>query len=296
MADFEVVGMSASDAAAWRAAIGGSEEITSGASPLVCGNVALTLVTSGATHGVEIIELDDLPFTLDDFSRPENYGFRHVIALKVQTENDDVIHIRLNNGSTILAKDRAGNTIAEVSGDIIVLDYVGATAVFEWGGEQWYLNQEDNNNSTTLVKVPILPSLSPPVAKDRVLIAFNSGSGWSAAPVPGSLSTESTAASPTTIIHDQYCTALRSSGSAGVETVVVADSSTRYIGTRHFFEADEFANIADSFTFDVSNIKALDGSSLTSITMDTVGQYLLLELWAPSEWRVLRGTAVVSLV
>lgn len=274
---------------------GNSEEITSGAAPVVCAaDKNLTLVTSGGTHGDEIVELDDLVFTLDGFARPEQYGLRHVIVLKTLTANDDVVKVRLNSGSTINIKDKKGNILAVVENDAVVLDYEGATAVFEWAGEGWILNHEDNNTSTTFTDVvPIVPAPSAS-GKDEFLNSFNGNLGWAASPAPGTLHTVSTGASPTAVAHDQYTTALRSGATGGTEIFSIAEVQFRSIGTRHVFVADEINDPADVLSLDVTNVKALDGSSVSSVTMDTEGQYILLEAWTPTEWRILRGTAVVT--
>jgi hypothetical protein len=44
----------------------------------------------------------------------------------------------------------------------------------------------------------------------------------------------------------------------------------------------------------VSNIQLDDGSPASSVVLDDADDWLLLEAWTTTDWRIKRGTATVS--
>ena len=282
-----------------------SESITSGATDTTADvAVTITRITSGGTAGNENVVLPDFAYTVPAASpvaASEKNGTRHIFILDVQTDPADVVLAFAGSvGTDAVMLDTANNVLARISGGVR-LDYPGAAATFVWWDTGWQFEIGNYDNSSDLTGtafyVPSLAAASPNVS--LYLTGTNTGSPsdaplWTTAPMPGSISFLQTGAAPLTIDYNQYSVLLTTGGTGGTESVILPAPGVALQGTRQVIALDTITAPSDVVSFDVSNIQDIAGGALTSITMDTADQYLLLEVWDAATYRVLRGTATVT--
>lgn len=256
-----------------------TESVTSGASPVVCGNVDVTVVTSGGTQGVEIVQLDNLAFTVGGYTAPATFGQRHVIYLETQADPADVVKVRLNSGDSIYASDSKGTITATVSDGLVVLDYEGATAAFVWVGTTWRLDNTAYDNDSAysadvkyiaagLVNANRFPYIdvsgnlsyaydpnNPRMVKDLVI---SDGT-------PGDADLQ------------YHATSFFTTGSAGersISELPIIDHTFRK--HQHLFVYNFQGNVGHFVTVPATNITQ-DGQSVSAITLSAIGDYLLIE-------------------
>lgn len=270
------------------------ESVTTGASPIDANiSKTVTAITSGGTAGDEYIDLPNPDLPIDGWFNAELIGARHVLYLATQTNPSDNVRVTIGGGSGIKIKGINGATLGEAVA--LRLNYVGAAAVLIWQGEEWFCDLSDGGGDVSVFgnMRTYLPSVLNHPKRD-ILSSYNTNVGWGAMPIPGSSHAVATGAAPVAVDPDQYCTQLVTGGTAGVETVSLNNSAASNIGNIHVFELDTLTNPADSISLSVTNIQSISGGAVASIVFDTVHEYLVLELWEPNVWRILRGTAAVT--
>lgn len=297
----EVTTMTDEQRAALQAAIGGSETVTTGVAPISANlNVSVTKIISGGTAGDESLTLALPTLPVDSYVNADFVGLRHTFVVVTQADPADRV-ILTAPGSFLAIVDNFGNTLANPSLGKIVLDYVGAHVVLVWGGESWLVETLSQETDTSWInEVAYLP----PVSNLNQQILISNNGAWQTFPDSGVASSYEYLTSGVVPVaaSTQYHQAFMETGnSGGTETITFARPDDgglgpALVGMRHLFILGEQNNPSDVISLDVTNIQDASGAALASITFDTVNQYLLVEAWDIATWRVVRGTATVSLI
>lgn len=278
--------------------VGGAEAVTTGAAPVDANNLkTLTVVTSGGTADIEQIVLPD--FTLDGNGvNAARNGTIHVVQLGTQTDPDDDVRVFPGVVGGFNFYDISGEGVGQVDEGVVLSE--GETATFIWYDYQWFWQNYSYNNDTTILnQVHYVPSLGDP-RRQQVLIGDGSSGNvfWT-----GDLGTTSTFYYLTTGVdpvnypppfHQIYIT---TGGTAGTEEInSVVPPYLDFVGAQQLIRIGTQTNPADVVSIDdpANYIRNSDGSVVTSITFDAVDEYLLIEAYDATTWRIVSGTATVT--
>jgi hypothetical protein len=106
-----------------------------------------------------------------------------------------------------------------------------------------------------------------------------------------------TGATSITLSLGDYGTHIKTSGAGTAQTVALP--SGEYVGQRKLVILKEKGVAGDSITFTMSNIEENlyvgggVGGGATALTMNTAGQYVLLE-WSGAKWQILYNSGTLT--
>lgn len=282
------------------------EAITTGAAPVAAGRlIDLTVITSGGTGGVEYVDLLDLEDLNGDPAAfdPELQGQRHTFYLEDQVDPGDVVTIRTkqfggaHNEYPTPFIDEMGRQVGLIStaNGGVVLNYPAACITFEWLTYLgWTFALAPGVNATVNTDGPLLQYVAGvgPSNVGAVLTSFGSGSTF----VPRVGAEGGT--NPTTHHFKPEAADICQLSSADVGQTIVIDlpvvsaGAIPSLGQRIWVYGFQGA-LSGVVNIDPTNIRTLAGGAVTSIAVDHL-QWLLLEVWDETTWRILRGTAAVT--
>lgn len=124
---------------------------------------------------------------------------------------------------------------------------------------------------------------------DSLVAAVVNGSaraGLDVLNLQGSEAVTTSDAAPTALSIAVYQSILTTGGSAGAEEAEIGDGTGAVVGQRKLITLESLGDPGDSVALDDANIVADDGSSLSAVTMDAEGAFLLLE-WNGTAWQTL---------
>jgi hypothetical protein len=273
------------------------EQITTGASPVSADlSMLVTAITSGGTGGDEFITLAKYPLIIDSYSNPEKLGTLHTLYLAAQTDPGDVVKIQVEGGS-LASYDDAGNRIGQLQTNEVALEFAAAFVSFRWTGETWALvNYLKECNAEILSISAAGASLSDP-ENGRIVHGGAGSLGASFIGDPGANTYQylDTGAAPVSADMSYRGIIIETGGTGGTEQVFVAGpGAVQLIGFRQLITLAEQTDPADVVDIQAANIKTEAGADITSITMDAVDEFLLIEAWDASTWRMIRSTATVT--
>ena len=289
-----------SQAAALRAAFDAlpptTESVTTGASSITADiTKTLTLVTSGGT-GVERINLPNFAFTIDGWATPEHNGTVHVIAIVALGDPGDMVRVDLGGSANVTLCDINGITVGTYSNGV-PLNYLGASVTAVWQDGRWYLNGMSNNATDYPEErsqyIPPTGGLVPDLTYVLCGQQNNETPGWSLLPIPGTIQFVTTSATLLEVYPHAYAT-LVTSGGTGVEWINYNAAGIGSVGARSYIVFANAGDAGDTINLVPTLIFTEAGATIASIVFDTDGQYLVLEQWDTTTYRVVRGDATVT--
>lgn len=269
----------------------GQDAITTGADPVTAErDISVSIITTGGTGGNEDIILPKFDTPYDDWANPTKNGTKRIFVLAVHTNPADAVRIFPGAVDSQVSCRSVEGHVMKYTDSGVILDYIGASAVFVWWDDNWYLFDYLNNTSTAWLGRP--PNI-PPVPNNGVdqtyaLVSTSFNAGWSENPL--TVNNVRTDLGFHGIVVGFDVNNIYSDGSGGFNSANIAKPFFDFmIGKRLrivFTSATDPADFVQLFPIGGAKIKTAEGREVDNIFFRAVDQHLSLIAKNLDEWYI----------
>ena len=273
---------------------------SSGPTELAPMDFTISMITTDGTGSIQTVDLPTAGMTA------AQAGLRHVVYINNSSNPSDQVLITVGGNAFIYVFDPSTATLV-LLGMNLTLNGTSALAVFEWTlsfgwvgvdyinwngvnfGEAFWLN--------SLVPIPSAAS-APQAYHAQVYYADGEGPYPTLSDDLGSLNNSENlllSSGETNMVGNAIHFSNLSTDGTGAANATGIDAPSSYmIGARKLVCFGYQQNLADTVVFSGTNVETSDGGSVSEIVFNTQEQYLLLEAWDTTTWRIVRTNATVS--
>lgn len=280
--------------------------VTLGSAPVALTNIEADIIeiTTGGT-GTEFLHIADYA---DSKTSRIGKPVRLVVVSLGDPGDTPIMRYSQNDGTSLQVLEcelRDGTPAATSTGTSgIELDPTGAKPfAISWTGKNttgtgWILDLSATQlfNSDNIIYRNIYPTRDPDEQIQKAFFRDASGVSGTFDNDMGLSNNEAlvtTGSAPVALNNRVHEHSLTTGGTGPGEQITLGIPSADDIGQRMAFFLDEIDTAGDTIVLETTNIRNADGSAMTSITFDTLEEFLLLEVYDAAIYRIVRATSGV---